>query len=39
MRHGFCHFAFYKDQSKIPEMYFQRLGKEKPASSVQAEKR
>jgi hypothetical protein len=33
MRHGFCHFAFYKDTAKIPEQYFHRLGKEKPAAS------
>ena len=31
-KHGFCHFALYKDPSRIPEMYFQRLGKEKPAA-------
>ena len=32
MRHGFCHFAFYKDPADIPEKYYQRLGKEKPAA-------
>ncbi len=31
MRHGFCHFAFYKDSKNIPEEYYRRLGKEKPA--------
>jgi hypothetical protein len=31
MRHGFCHFAFYKDPKNIPEEYYRRLGKEKPA--------
>jgi hypothetical protein len=30
-RHGFCHFAYYKDPAKIPEEYYRRLGKEKPA--------
>ena len=31
MRHGFCHFAYYKDPANIPEEYYRRLGKEKPA--------
>ena len=31
MRHGFCHFAFYKDPANIPEEFYRRLGKEKPA--------
>lgn len=28
---GFCHFYFYKDPEKIPEEYYIRLGKKKPA--------
>lgn len=32
MRHGFCHFAFYKDPAKIPAKYYERLGKQKPAA-------
>ena len=31
MRHGFCHFAYYKDPANIPEEFYRRLGKEKPA--------
>ena len=31
MRHGFCHFAFYKDPAKIPAECYERLGKQKPA--------
>jgi hypothetical protein len=31
MRHGFCHFAFYKDPAKIPKEFYKRIGKEKPA--------
>ena len=31
MQHGFCHFAYYKDPANIPEEYYRRLGKEKPA--------
>ncbi len=30
MRHGFCHFAYYKDPANIPEEFYRRLGKEKP---------
>jgi hypothetical protein len=30
MRHGFCHFAFYKDRAKIPAKYYERLGKQNP---------
>jgi len=30
MRHGFCHFAFYKDPAKIPEEFYRRIGKQKP---------
>jgi hypothetical protein len=30
MRHGFCHFALYKDQKSIPENCYERLGKQKP---------
>lgn len=33
MRHGFCHFAFYKDPAKIPEEYYHRIGKEKPSEN------
>ena len=29
-RHGFCHFAYYKDPADIPEEFYRRLGKEKP---------
>ncbi len=29
-RHGFCHFAYYKDPANIPEEFYRRLGKEKP---------
>jgi hypothetical protein len=32
MRHGFCHFAFYKDPAKIPEEFYSRIGKKKPAA-------
>jgi len=31
MRHGFCHFAFYKDTADIPEEFYTRIGKLKPA--------
>ncbi len=30
-QHGFCHFAYYKDPANIPEEFYRRLGKEKPA--------
>jgi hypothetical protein len=30
MRHGYCHFAFYKDPANIPEKFYKRIGKEKP---------
>jgi len=30
MRHGFCHFAIYKDPAKIPEEFYSRIGKKKP---------
>jgi hypothetical protein len=30
-QHGFCHFAYYKDPANIPDEYYRRLGKEKPA--------
>ncbi len=30
MRHGFCHFAFYKDPADIPDEFYTRIGKEKP---------
>jgi hypothetical protein len=30
MRHGFCHFAFYKDPTNIPEKFYHRIGKKKP---------
>jgi hypothetical protein len=33
MRHGFCHFAFYKDPRKIPEEFYTRIGKKKPISA------
>jgi hypothetical protein len=32
IRHGSCQFVFYKDPSKIPEEYYTRIGKNKPAS-------
>jgi hypothetical protein len=32
MRHGFCHFAFYKDPSEIPERFYERIGKKKPGT-------
>ncbi len=35
-RHGFCHFAYYKDPANIPEEYYRRLGKEKPPVSRQS---
>lgn len=31
MRLGFCHFAFYKDPANIPEKFYERIGKKKPA--------
>jgi len=34
-KHGFCHFAYYKDPANIPEEYYRRLGKEKPPVSRQ----
>jgi hypothetical protein len=33
MRHGFCHFAFYKDPTKIPEEFYARIGKRKPVAA------
>lgn len=30
---GSCHFAFYKDPAKIPQEFYDRLGKRKPAKS------
>lgn len=36
MRHGFCHFAFYKDPADIPEQFYERIGKQKPAAEMQA---
>jgi len=36
MRHGFCHFAFYKDPADIPEEFYTRIGKQKPAAEMQA---
>lgn len=30
--HGACQFAFYKDPAKIPEEYYTRLGKTRPAA-------
>jgi hypothetical protein len=32
MRHGFCHFAFYKDPADIPEAFYTRIGKKKPVT-------
>jgi hypothetical protein len=32
MRHGFCHFAFYKDPADIPEEFYTRIGKKKPGT-------
>jgi hypothetical protein len=32
INHGSCQFVFYKDPSKIPEKYYTRIGKNKPAS-------
>jgi hypothetical protein len=32
MRHGFCHFAFYKDPASIPEEFYNRIGKKKPVA-------
>ena len=32
MKLGSCHFAFYKDPADIPEEFYERLGKKKPAA-------
>lgn len=32
MRLGFCGFAFYKDPGNIPEEFYNRVGKKKPAA-------
>lgn len=32
MRHGFCHFALYKDPADIPEKFYDRIGKKKPGT-------
>ncbi len=31
MEIGFCHFALYKDADKVPEKFYERIGKKKPA--------
>ena len=31
MKLGSCHFAFYKDPADIPEQFYDRIGKKKPA--------
>ena len=31
IRHGSCQFVFYKDPAKIPEEFYTRIGKTKPA--------
>jgi hypothetical protein len=33
MTMGECHFAFYKNPSKIPQEYYDRLGKKRPAGA------
>jgi hypothetical protein len=33
IHHGSCQFAFYKDPADIPEEFYTRLGKKKPATS------
>ncbi len=32
MRHGFCHFAFYKNPANIPAEFYKRLGRSKPVT-------
>ena len=31
--HGACQFVFYKNPADIPEEFYARIGKKKPASS------
>jgi hypothetical protein len=31
IKNGSCHWVFYKDPSRIPEKYYTRIGKQKPA--------
>jgi hypothetical protein len=31
MKMGFCHFAFYKNKADIPQEFYDRLGKKRPA--------
>jgi hypothetical protein len=33
LRHGACQFVFYKDHANIPEEFYTRIGKKKPAAA------
>ncbi len=36
LKRGHCRFLIYKDPEKIPERYYERLGKKKPSASAQS---